>query len=154
MRRLHTTVGAGVLLLAIAACAEQQPSVGYGGPPPAPPAPPGPVTVKPVEQRVAVPESAVDSSKLPGSYPKKVWTQDGGNVVVATGEEGGCSKVHAETAEQTAEQVKVVFVEETPEPPGICTMDLRYPPVTAKLDSPLGQRKIVLDKREVKVPRR
>jgi hypothetical protein len=151
MRRLHTAVGAGVLLLALAACAEQKPDVGFGGQPPAPP--PGPVVPKPVEERVPVPESALDFSKLPKGYPHKVWTQDGGTVVVATGKEGGCSKVHAEASDQNAQQVTIVLVDQTPEPPGICTMDLRYPPVAVRLSAPLDQRKLVLEQRDIKVPR-
>src|SRR5919204_5741813 len=124
MRRLHTALGASVLLLALAACAEQPgPGVGFGG---QPPAPPGPVVPKPEQERVLVPDSQVDLSKLPEDYPHKVWTQDGGTVVVAIGQEGGCSKVHAEAPDQNARQVTIVLVDQTPEPPGICTMDLRY----------------------------
>lgn len=151
MRRLHAAVGAGALLLALAACAQQPTNeVGFGG---QPPAPPGPVQPKPEQERAPVAETAVDVSALPKGYPKKVWTQDDGTVIVATGQEGGCSKVHAELAEQTADHVKVVLVEETPEPPGICTMDLRYPPVAVQLDAPLDARKVVLEQRDVKVPR-
>jgi hypothetical protein len=84
---------------------------------------------------------------------RKVWTQDGGMVVVATGQEGGCSKVRVESSEQTPDQVKIRLVEETPDPPGICTMDLRYPPMTVKLDAPLDKRKVVVEQRDVKVPR-
>lgn len=157
MRRLHTAVGAGVLLLAVTACAEQQPEVGFGGQPPAPPQagqgpPPGPVEPAPVEERSSVPRGAVEAAALPEGYPREVWTQNGGTVVVATGQEGGCSQVHAEVAEQTPKKVGIVFVEEMPEPAGICTMDLRYPPVAAKLDAPLGERTVVLEHREVKVP--
>lgn len=150
-RRLFTTVGAGVMLLAFTACAGQKPEVGFGGEPPAPP--PAPAQPKPVQERAAVPETAIDSALLPKSYPHRVWTQDGGSVVVATGKEGGCSKVHAEVAEQNAKQVKVVLVDETPEPAGACTMDLRYPAVAVRLDAPLEQRKVVLETRSVNVPK-
>ncbi|GAA0540914.1 hypothetical protein GCM10011581_37780 [Saccharopolyspora subtropica] len=144
-------MGAAALLLALSACAQPaSDDVGFGG---QPPAPPGPVQPKPEQERTPVAESALDTSRLPKGYPKKVWTQDGGTVVVATGQEGGCSKVRAEVAEQTVDHVKVVFVEETPEPPGICTMDLRYPPVAVRLDAPLDARKVVLEQRDVKVPR-
>ncbi|MBB5156288.1 hypothetical protein BJ970_003822 [Saccharopolyspora phatthalungensis] len=135
----------------MAACAQQPTNeVGFGG---QPPVPPGPVQPKSEQERVPVTEASVDASMLPKGYPTKVWTQDDGAVVVATGQEGGCSKVHAELGEQTADHVKVVFVEETPEPPGICTMDLRYPPVAVRLDAPLEARKVVLEQRDVKVPR-
>ncbi|RKT82374.1 hypothetical protein SAMN05421805_11658 [Saccharopolyspora antimicrobica] len=144
-------MGAGALLLALAACAQQPTDdVGFGG---QPPAPPGPVQPKPENERTPVAESSLDATALPEGYPAKVWTQENGTALVATGQEGGCSKVHAELAEQTAEQVKLVLVEETPEPPGICTMDLRYPPVAVRLDAPLDARKVVLEQRDVKVPR-
>lgn len=150
MRRLNTTLGAGVLLLTVAACAGQPSDVGFGGQPPAPPGPPPPA--KPIQERAVVPDSSLDTSALPKGYPKRVWTQDGGTVVVATGQEGGCSKVHGELAEQSPQLVKVVFVEASPEKPRMCTMDLRYPPVTVQLSAPLGPRKIVLEEHQVKVP--
>ncbi|MDR7303148.1 hypothetical protein [Haloactinomyces albus] len=157
MRRLHTAVGAGVLLLAVTACAEQQQEVGFGGQPSVPSSAEqgqqtGSVTPKPTEQRIVVPPENIDATALPKGYPREVWTQGGGIVVVATGQEGGCSNVHAEVAEQTGKKVRVVFVEEIPEPAGICTMDIRYPAVTAELDAPLGERTVVLEEREVKVP--
>ncbi|MFC7344034.1 hypothetical protein [Saccharopolyspora griseoalba] len=124
--------------------------MGFGG---QPPAPPGPVEPAPQAQRQPVQQDAVDFTALPKSYPKKVWTQDDGRAVGAVGQEGGCSKVHAELAEQTEHHVKIVFVEETPEPPGICTMDLRYPPLALRLSEPLDDRQIVLEHRDVKVPR-
>lgn len=156
MRRLYTAVGAGALLLTAAACGDKQPDVGFGGQPPAPPpseqaAPAEPVKPKPVEQRQGVPANAVEA-RLPQGYPTQVWTQNGGTVVVATGQEGGCSNVHAEVAKQNARQVTVVFVEEVPKQPQMCTMDIRYPPVTAQLDAPLGERTVVLQQRDVKVP--
>ncbi|MFD0919818.1 hypothetical protein [Saccharopolyspora rosea] len=151
MRRLHTAAGAAALFLALAACAQQPAGdIGFGG---KPPAPPGPVEPKPVQERSPVAAEEVDAAALPKSYPKQVWTQDGGTVVVATGQEGGCSHVHGELAEQTADHVKVVLVDQTPEPPGICTMDLRYPPVAVRLDAPLDARKVVLEQKQVKVPR-
>jgi hypothetical protein len=150
MRRLTTAVGAGTLLLALAACGQQPDDVGFGG---QPPAPPGPVEPKPEAQRRPVAQDAVDVTALPKSYPKKVWTQDDGRAVGVIGQEGGCSKVHPELAEQTDEHVKIILVEETPEPPGICTMDLRYPPLALRLSEPLDGRKVVLEQRDVKVPR-
>lgn len=138
------------------ACAEKQPEVGFGGQPPTPPAteeaPPKPVKPKPEEQRKPVAKGAIDASRLPEGYPREVWTQNGGKVVVATGQEGGCSNVHAEVAKQNGKKVKIVLVEETPKPSGVCTMDLRYPPVTATLDKPLGDRTVVLTQRDVTVP--
>lgn len=151
MRRLTTAVGAGTLLLALAACGQQSTDdVGFGG---QPPVPPGPVAPKPEAQRTPVAQDAIDAAALPKSYPKRVWTQDNGNAVVVTGQEGGCSKVHAELAEQTADHIKIKLVEATPDPPGICTMDLRYPPLGLRLSEPLNNRKVVLEHTDVKVPR-
>ncbi|MBE9373076.1 hypothetical protein IQ251_01310 [Saccharopolyspora sp. HNM0983] len=143
-------MGAGALLLALAACA-QQPSegIGFGG---QPPAPQGPVQPKPEQERAPVSGAAVDASALPEGYPRQVWTQDGESVVVATGQEGGCSHVRAELVEQTDARVTLALIEETPEPPKMCTMDLRYPPVAVRLDAPLDQRQVVLEQRDVKVP--
>ncbi|MBA8825675.1 hypothetical protein FHX42_003041 [Saccharopolyspora lacisalsi] len=156
MRRLYTAVGAGALLLAVAACADKQPEVGFGGQPPAPPpskeAPTKPVKPKPVEQREQVPAASVEA-QLPEGYPRQVWTQNEGTVVVATGQEGGCSRVHAEVARENTRRVTVVLVEEIPQQPQMCTMDIRYPEVAAKLDAPLGKRTIVLQQRDVKVPK-
>lgn len=145
MRRLHTTVGAGVMLVALAACAGGQDDVGFGG---KPPAPPGPVEPKPEAQRTPVPPK-----QLPPDSVGEVWTQDGGTVVVAEGQEGGCSKVHAEAAQQDQKQVKIVLVNEEPEPAGACTMDIRYKDVGVRLDAPLDQRNIVIEERDVKVPK-
>ncbi|MFR9729249.1 hypothetical protein ACL03H_08475 [Saccharopolyspora sp. MS10] len=141
-----------MMLLAVTACAGQQEDVGFGGQPPAP-APAAPVQPKPEQERTPVPDDLIKAAEQSGKTPR-VWTQDGGSVVVTNGQEGGCSKVHAEVAEQDAQQVKVVLVNETPEPPGICTMDLRYPPVAVQLDAPLDQRTVVLEERDVKVPPR
>lgn len=152
MRRLHTTVGAGLLFLALTACGGQQPDIGFGGQPAPAPAPPA--QPKPVQERTPVPANLIKVADPAQSGNAKVWTQDGGSVVVATGQEGGCSKVRAEVAEQTDQQVKIRLINETPEPPGICTMDMRYPPLAVRLDKPLQQRTVVLEERDVKVPRR
>ncbi|WP_026448882.1 lipoprotein [Actinopolyspora mortivallis] len=156
MRRLRILVGAAAVLFALTACGEQQSDVGFGGQPP-PPAtqessrgdePPKPV---PEKERTEVPTARVDGSALPEGYPREVWTQNGGSVLVVTGQEGGCGEVRARVTEQTERRVGVELVEETPRDAGPCTMDLRYPPVTAPLDSPLGEREVVLTQRETTV---
>ncbi|RCW44002.1 hypothetical protein DFQ14_105147 [Halopolyspora algeriensis] len=156
MRRLHTTVGAGVLLLAATACAEQQPDVGFGGKPPTSSSieqrPPASVRPNPPEGRSNVPAKQIDATALPKSYPREVWTQHDGTVVAATGQEGGCGSVHAELTEQTAKKVGIVFIEEIPKAADACTMDIRYRPVTVELDAPLDTRTVVLEQRQVKVP--
>lgn len=102
---------------------------------------------------MVVPDSEVDASKLPKGYPRQVWTQDDGSVVVAKGEEGGCSHVHGQITDQNDRTVTFTFVEQIPDPVGVCTMDIRYPPVAAKLAKPLGGRTVVLDHQLIKVPR-
>lgn len=154
MRRLHSTLGASALLLVAAACGQQPAQeVGFGGQPPSPPDPPAHPEPNPVHQRSPVPDPEVDRQQLPQGYPNEVWTQDDDQVVVATGQEGGCSEVHAELTDQNSERVTITFVEETPDPPGMCTMDMRYPPLAVSLDEPLGDRTIVLEQRDVQVPR-
>ncbi|MBB5068228.1 hypothetical protein BJ969_001316 [Saccharopolyspora gloriosae] len=150
MKRLHTTVGAGMLLLAFTACAGQQEDVGFGGQPPVQTIP---VDPKPEQERTPVPDNLIKAADQSGTNAPRVWTQDGGSVVVTEGQEGGCSKVRAELAEENDQQVKLVLVNETPEPPGICTMDLRHPPLALQLAEPLDQRTVVLEERDVKVPR-
>jgi hypothetical protein len=106
-----------------------------------------------VQEREPVPDSRIDFSRLPQNYPHMAWTQDGGTAVVVTGLEGGCTKMHAEAADQSTQEVTIVLVAVTPDPPGFCTQDLRYPPIAVRLAAPLGQRKIVLEQREIKIHR-
>lgn len=143
-RRLITAAGAGALLLAAAACGQQQPDVGFGG---QPPPQSGPAEPKPVQERSPVPES----QRAPDA--PEVWSQDGGMALGAIGQEGGCSHVHAEVADQNANEVTLALVEETPEPARMCTMDLRYPPVAVHLAEPLGNRTVTVEHRDVQVPR-
>jgi hypothetical protein len=149
MKRLHTTAVMGVLLLAVAACAHQQPAIGFGGQPPPPP--PTPATPEPVDQRMPVPDSEVDFSKLPQGYPHTVWTQDGGTVVVVTVAQGGCGKDQAEAADQTGQQVTIAVIS-LAHKPGLCPMYLQYVPQAVRLAAPLNQRKIVLEPRAVSMP--
>lgn len=153
MRRLHSALAATVLVLTAAGCGQQpEGDIGFGGAPDPDvdlPARPNP---KPVEQRTPVQGPDINAEGLPDGYPTEVWTQSNGRVVVATGQEGGCSHVHAEVADQTAQRVTIRLVEETPEPPAYCTMDLRYPPVAVSLEDPLGDRMVVLQEHSVQVP--
>ncbi|NYH76779.1 hypothetical protein FHR84_000093 [Actinopolyspora biskrensis] len=160
MRRLKTLLGAGMVLFALTACAEEQPDVGFGGQPPSAAeddrsgeeqSTDGNIKPVPKEKRTRVPAEQVDASQLPDGYPKEVWTQREGAVLVATGQEGGCGSVHARVTEQTPERIGLELVEETPKDAGPCTMDLRYPPVTAPLDEELGSRQVVLTQRETTV---
>ena len=73
-----------------------------------------------------------------------VWTEDSGATIGVVAQEGGCGKASVEVPEQTDAQVVVVMVETVPATEQMCTMDLRYPKLTAELDAPLNDRKVVL----------
>ncbi|WP_018684714.1 hypothetical protein [Actinokineospora enzanensis] len=145
MRRLHTIIGAGVLLAALSACAGT-------GTTPAPAPPSDPTVVEPDRQpaRVppsdgtAVPTGQVDAQGLAENYPVTVWTEDGGGTVGVVAQEGGCGKASAEVGDQSAGAVVITLVETQPAKPMQCTMDIRYPRLTVELARPLGERTVVL----------
>jgi hypothetical protein len=92
----------------------------------------------------------VDAAALAEDYPRSVWTEGDGTVIGAIGQEGGCSKVTLQVAEQSATSVHLDLVETLPAEQQMCTMDIRFPPLTAKLDAPLAQRTVVLTSRQSK----
>lgn len=94
-----------------------------------------------------VPEGRVDGSALPDDYPQKVTT-GADTTVTVTGRESGCGEASAEVQEQTAEQVSIVLVHTVSDDDRMCTMDIRYPPLTVQLDEPLGDRELVLTAEE------
>lgn len=141
-----------MLLLTLAACGHPQPTIGFGGQPPAPsPAPPA--TPEPVQQRTVVPDSEVDSSQLPQGYPHTVWTQDGGAVLVLSVAQGGCGKDQAEVADQSPQQVTVAVINLSQHRSGMCPMYLQYVPQAVRLAAPLGQRRVVLEERATSTPK-
>ncbi|PRY30305.1 hypothetical protein [Umezawaea tangerina] len=162
MRSLGTAVGAGVLFLLVAACANPQSSVdagsGSGEPQLSISSSPAPTTTStdpgvavgepPPNGGVAVPAEKIDAAALPEQYPRQVWTESEGSVIGVIGQEGGCSKVTAEVAEQSPTTVRLVLVETMPSTQQMCTMDIRFPPLTAKLDAPLGDRTVALATRQ------
>jgi hypothetical protein len=164
--RLRHALGVGAVLLACAACGQNE-QVGFGGAPPTtsadlpttaattvpasrPVEPPDGdlMNPKPPPGAVAVPEAKVDASALPPGYPKVVWTEGDGSTVGAYGQAGGCTEAKADVVEQTGQHV-VVRITETTTSAGPCTMELRIPPLTVKLDAPLGDRTVVLQRRQV-----
>lgn len=156
MRSLGTAVGAGALLVALVGCATSQPSVGVGAGPTLTTAPSSSSAPPPSEEfespvppgGTAVPEDRVDATAIPEDTPRTVWTEADGSVLGVIGQEAGCSRTRVEVAEQTDQVVKVVLVETLPRDQQVCTMDIRYPPLTAKLDAPLGERSVVLGTRQ------
>lgn len=155
MRRLGTVVGAGVLLFLTASCANPQDDQGGAGQPRPPEttssAEPPPST-EPDRQPARRPPTGgervapqrIDATALPEGYPVMVWTEDGGRTIGVVAQEGGCGKASVEVTAQDTNTVEVTVVETVPADPRPCTMDLRYPKVTAELDQPLDQRTVVL----------
>jgi hypothetical protein len=91
-----------------------------------------------------VQQQQLDVTTLPEGYPVLVWTADDGKTVGVVAQEGGCGKASVEVPEQTEAQVVILMVETVPTTSQMCTMDLRYPKLTAELDAPLGERTVVL----------
>ncbi|HUQ59344.1 hypothetical protein [Lentzea sp.] len=153
MRHIGTVVGTGVLLLVISACGSaQNASPGAGGGPTLPTAtspseaPPGiaPGEVPPD----GTPVTKIDTNALTPDYPRTVWTQGDGRTVGVVGQEGGCGKASASVLEQNASAVKIELLETTPLTKQMCTMDIRFPPLTVQLSEPLGERTVVLTSRQ------
>lgn len=157
MRHVGTLLAGVVVLGVLGACGGQPEGVGFGGAPQPseaplspPPAADGPIP-PPGTERVRA--AQVDATALPEGYPRLVWTSEDGTELGAYGQEGGCTQVRADLVEQTAETVRIMFVEVTPTT-GPCTMDLRFPRLTVLLDEPLGDRTVVLERRQIGPPRR
>ncbi len=158
MRSLGTAIGAGALLLVLTGCASPKPPLdaGSGGGPTLTTAPATTTPSsgdEPVQNLLPpggkeVPPAKVDASAVPEGNPRTVWTEGDGSTLGLIGQEGGCGKASVEIAEQSAQVVKVVVVETVPKEAQACTMDIRFPPLTAKLDAPLGERLVVLSTRQ------
>lgn len=159
MRRVSEVLGGAVLLAALVGCADRQEGVGFGGAPDTAPPPsssepsPEPIPGNPTPPAggTAVPARQVDAAALPDGHPRLVWTRDGGRTVGVYGQEGGCSSVRADLLEQSGTAVRIGLVETIPTT-GPCTMDLRFPPVSVRLDEPLGERTVLLESRTVGPP--
>ena len=155
-------LGASALLLACVACGQNE-EIGFGAPPandagersdvtlptePLEPPAGDPMKPAPPPGGVEVAEAKVDASALPEGYPKLVWTEADGAMVGVYGQAGGCIEATGSVTEQSAQQV-VFLITETNSGGQVCTMDLRFPPLTVKLDAPLGDRTVVLQRTQV-----
>lgn len=158
---MGSTVAGLALLGALMACAHRPQQVGFGGQPERltplssaeEPSPGGVVPDWPTPPAGArpLPPDQVDGSALPPGYPRLVWTQGEGRTVGLYGQEGGCTRVHADLREQTHRLVRVALVEVTAKP-GPCTMDLRFPALAVQLDAPLEDRTVVLERQTIGPP--
>ncbi|WP_228714036.1 hypothetical protein [Prauserella endophytica] len=151
MRWKETIIGAGAALVFATACGEQP--AAPQAPAESPPASqeltkvPGRKPAEPPaqDQGGSVPAAQIDSGALPRGYPVDVSRGKGGNTLTIVGQEGGCSQASAEVGEQRGDRVTVTMVETKPADKNtMCTMDMRYPPITVRLDDPLGDRLLVL----------
>ncbi|MEY7972854.1 hypothetical protein AB8O38_12725 [Saccharomonospora xinjiangensis] len=148
MRWIRGIVAAAALLT-VTACGEQTAATGSGsaeagGPPPASKE----LSRSPEEVPGGgpVPKGQIDASALPDGHPVDVAVDEGGRTLTIVAQEGGCTRASATVAEQTAQRVEVTLVESQPADKNtMCTMDMRYPPLTVDLDEPLGKRVVVLE---------
>lgn len=160
--RVRHALGIGAVLLACAACSQNE-DIGFGSAPattsadlpttvrtttPVQPPDGDLMNPKPPPGAVAVPPERVDASALPAGYPALVWTVGDGSTVGAYGQAGGCTEASADVVEQTAQHV-VVRITETTLSAGVCTLEIRVPPLTVTLDAPLGDRTVVLQRRQI-----
>lgn len=84
-------------------------------------------------------------TSLPSTFPRTVWTENGGAVLGFYGESGGCFTSNATVVQQTDSQVIVRLVQQEPGTGShMCPMYLRYKPMTVALAKPLGDRTVVL----------
>jgi hypothetical protein len=156
MRHLGAVIGAGVLLVLAAGCAQGGTVAAGGGntlstssptttaPHPTVVGPPMPSVHLP-GGAVPVPGTRVDAHALPSSFPRQVWTQHGGTVLGFQGEVGGCFTSRATVDQQTDKQVTVRLIQQEPGTgEHACPMFLRYKPMSVNLAKPLGDRTVVL----------
>lgn len=140
---------AAAALLTVTACGEQAATTESGAGE-AEKAPPASKELSRAPEEVPrdgpAPMGQIDASALPDGYPVDVAVSDEGRTLTVVAQEGGCTKVSATVAEQNDERIEVKLVESKPADKNVmCTMDMRYPPLTVELDEPLERRVVVLD---------
>lgn len=143
MKALTTVVGAGALVLALAACGQTQTTTQPGSANGIAPAGQG-------GSLRDVPSTQVDMSKLPQGYPARVQLDDNGATLAVQGQEGGCEHSSAELAAQDADAVHVLLIRNLADANRVCTKELRLTQLTVQLDKPLADRKVVLEQRTVR----
>ena len=94
------------------------------------------------------PVTKLDANALASDYPRTVWTQGDGRTVGVVAQEAGCGKASASVLEQSATVVKIELLETLPLDKQMCTMDIRFPPLTVQLNESLGERTVALTSRQ------
>jgi hypothetical protein len=147
MRRLGTVVGAGILMVLVAACGSQPGGsfAGGGGLTTSPTTAPAIPGVRVPAGAVPVPDNQVNATSLPAAFPRTVWLTKNGTVLGFYGEAGGCFTSSATVTQQTDSQVTVRLVQQEPGTGShMCPLYLRYKPMSVPLAKPLGTRTVVL----------
>jgi hypothetical protein len=154
MRQLGAVIATGTLLVLAAGCAGHstaQPGGAQQSPSPTTTSQPGatgpamggirlPVGAEPV------PGNQVDAHSLPATFPRELWTEQGGTVLGFYGEVGGCTTEAANVTSQTATQVLIRLIQDEPGTGSqVCPMYLRYKTMSVQLAAPLGTRTVVLE---------
>ncbi|MCP2179924.1 hypothetical protein [Prauserella alba] len=144
MRWKQTTLGVLAGVLVLSACGQPPAEQDAGG---------GPAESaseqfkkQPAEHEAKngpVPASQLNAGGLPDGFPREAEAAD--TSLTITAQEGGCGEASAEVTGQSTDTVTVLLVETEPAGKMMCTMDIRYPPVTVELDQPLGERTLVLE---------
>lgn len=167
---MHTIAGAAVLVMALAGCNDEEAAKPGGDAPEqqssASANPDKPATGKPGDSAEApgsgsaedsasagkplptegekVPPPQIKASTgLPKGHPEEAYAE--GSKLTIQAQESGCEKASAELGAQTASSVTVTLVRTQPKEKMMCTMDIRFPPLTVELDEPIGKRTLVLE---------
>ncbi|WP_245633741.1 DUF3558 domain-containing protein [Amycolatopsis jejuensis] len=150
MRYSTKLIGTALVLAAVTACgnpAGMAAAPASGGPSTAPASP----TSSPAKPQFTappgstpVPFAQVDSTALPKTFPREVYSDKGGTVLWVRAEEGGCGHALGAAAVQDSQRVVVDLSETKAQTGQMCTMDLRHPVISVPLAAPLGERTVVL----------
>jgi hypothetical protein len=151
MRHLGAVIAAGALFVLVASCAKQGAVSAGSGLTTTVASPTSTVVTGPAMPGVHLPPGAVpvpgrqvDAHALPGSFPREVWTEQGGTVVGFYGVEGGCFTSGASMVAQTGTEVTIRLIQQKPGTgETMCPLYVGYKPMSVTLAAPLGTRTVV-----------